>query len=79
MEGQNLFGELAEVVFGVIRRVLAEEGSNLERASELVAESIALGGFEYVFGTGHSMLVALRPSIGLVSWLGFTRCSIYPS
>ena len=60
MESQNLFGELAEVVFRVIRRVLAEEGSNLERASELVAESIALGGLEYVFGTGHSMLVALE-------------------
>jgi len=60
MGSQNLFGELAEVVFRVIRRVLAEEGPNLERASELVAESIALGGLEYVFGTGHSMLVALE-------------------
>jgi len=60
MGSQNLFGELAEVVFRVIHRVLAEEGPNLERASELVAESIASGGLEYVFGTGHSMLVALE-------------------
>jgi uncharacterized phosphosugar-binding protein len=57
---QKLFGELAEVVFGIVRRVLEEEAQNLERASELVAESIASGGFEYVFGTGHSMLVVLE-------------------
>ncbi len=60
MGSQKLFGELAETVFGIIRRVLDEEAQNLERASELVAESIASGGLEYVFGTGHSMLVALE-------------------
>lgn len=60
MRSQKLFGELAETVFGIIRRVLDEEARNLEMASELVAESIASGGLEYVFGTGHSMLVALE-------------------
>jgi len=60
VRSQKLFGELAETVFGIIRRVLDEEARNLEMASELVAESIASGGLEYVFGTGHSMLVALE-------------------
>ncbi|MEM2763729.1 MAG: sugar isomerase domain-containing protein, partial [Sulfolobales archaeon] len=51
---------LAELVSGIISRIASEEREGLERASEEVAKALTLGGFEYLFGTGHSMLVALE-------------------
>jgi len=48
------------LVFEIIDRVLREERSNLEKASEAVSEAIANGGYVYVFGTGHSMMLALE-------------------
>ncbi len=51
---------LAELVTGIISRVVAEEAESLERASEAVAGAMASGGLEYLFGTGHSALVALE-------------------
>ncbi|MEM1707026.1 MAG: SIS domain-containing protein [Sulfolobales archaeon] len=51
---------LAELVYNTISRVVSEEGGSLEKASEAVARALTLGGLEYLFGTGHSMLVALE-------------------
>lgn len=60
MSKQATVSRLAELVFGIISRVASEEGENLERASEAVADAMKSGGLEYLFGTGHSMLVSLE-------------------
>lgn len=43
---------------GKIQEVLDHEMPNIEKAAELVAQSIIKGGRLYVFGTGHSHLIA---------------------
>ncbi len=70
---------LSELVAGIISRVVAEEAESLERAAEMVADAIASGGLEYLFGTGHSMLVALEASFragGLVRTLPLVDLSL---
>ncbi|UNQ73115.1 SIS domain-containing protein [Infirmifilum sp. NZ] len=44
----------------LLGQVFFSEEGNLEKAAGLVAESLARGGFVYVFGTGHSMIMALE-------------------
>jgi len=44
----------------LLEQVAFTEEKNIERAAELVADSIAKGGFVYVFGTGHSMMMAME-------------------
>ncbi|MCX8185385.1 MAG: SIS domain-containing protein [Sulfolobales archaeon] len=52
--------KLVELTSNIIERVVSEEAERLEKASRAVSEAIRSGGLEYVFGTGHSMLVALE-------------------
>lgn len=47
-------------VFEIIDRVLKEERTNLEKAAEMISYAIINDGFIYVFGTGHSMSLALE-------------------
>lgn len=54
------FSKLFDVLHNHVEKVIREEEESLERASDYVAEAMEKGGFEYVFGTGHSMLVALE-------------------
>ncbi len=44
----------------LLGHVFFSEEGNLEKAAQLIADSLARGGFVYVFGTGHSMLMALE-------------------
>lgn len=60
MSKSTTVSRLAELVFSVILRVTSEEAESLEKASEAVARAVKSGGLEYLFGTGHSMLVALE-------------------
>ena len=43
---------------GKIQEVLDHEMSNIEKAAELIAQTIIKGGRLYTFGTGHSHLIA---------------------
>jgi uncharacterized phosphosugar-binding protein len=51
---------LKGVVVDIIERIYREERINIERAAELCAKAIEGGGLIYLFGTGHSMLMALE-------------------
>jgi len=53
---------LSKLASELFHRVVSESGESIEKAARLVAEAMKLGGLEYVFGTGHSMLVALEAS-----------------
>lgn len=44
----------------LLQRVAFTEEKNIEKAAQLIAESLAKGGFLYVFGTGHSMTMAME-------------------
>jgi len=48
----------SDTVFNILRRILEEEAENIENASNVMADAIAGGGFIYVFGTGHSSIIA---------------------
>ncbi|PWV37877.1 MAG: SIS domain-containing protein [Desulfurococcaceae archaeon] len=53
---------LVDILVSILKRILEEEGQNLVEASSTISEAMRSGGVEYVFGTGHSMLVALEAS-----------------
>jgi len=48
------------IISNIIERILSEERSSLERASDEMASSIMKGRMIYVLGTGHSMLIAIE-------------------
>ncbi len=54
----KLLGILADI----LERIVMEEDQNTARASAAIVEAIESGGIEYVFGSGHSMIVALEAS-----------------
>jgi uncharacterized phosphosugar-binding protein len=47
-------------VLNILNRVVNEERDNIEKASDLMAKTIENDCFIYVFGTGHSMMMALE-------------------
>lgn len=47
-------------VTDILGQVFFSEERNIERAVELIADSLARGGFVYVFGTGHSMMMSME-------------------
>ena len=49
-----------EAVSNIINRVWNEERENMELASDLIVETILDDKLIYVFGTGHSMLLAME-------------------
>lgn len=48
-----------EKVKRILDRIDREQGENISRAAEIMANSIADGGLVYVFGSGHSVIPAL--------------------
>lgn len=50
------------IVFEFIEKIVTEEQENMERASDAMVEAIVNDGFIYVFGTGHSMMMAMELS-----------------
>ena len=51
--------EYLDEVTGILGKIEAEEGAALSAASDAVADAIAADRLVYVFGCGHSHLVAL--------------------
>ncbi|MEM2246200.1 MAG: SIS domain-containing protein [Thermofilum sp.] len=56
----NAIGRFYIEVARLLERVTFTEEKNIEKAAEVVAECLAKGGFIYVFGTGHSMTMAME-------------------
>jgi len=49
-----------DVIDGYISEIIKSESENLNRAAEECVTSILKGGLIYIFGSGHSMLMALE-------------------
>jgi len=47
-------------VVDLMNRIVSKEWESIEKASDLIVEAILSDGFVYVFGTGHSMLIAME-------------------
>jgi len=47
-------------VMSLLKRVLDEEYVSIEKTSDLMTQTLLGDGFIYVFGTGHSMMMALE-------------------
>lgn len=58
--GCKSYRRFFDIVTGLLQRVVSEERENIERGSDLVVDAILNDGFVYVFGTGHSMLIAME-------------------
>lgn len=52
--------EFKETVFRIINNVLESESGNIDKAAEVVVDSLAKDKLIYVFGTGHSMILAME-------------------
>lgn len=60
MSKLDTISQLSKIVSDILSRVTLEEADSLEKASGLVADAVKSGGLEYLFGTGHSMLIVLE-------------------
>mgnify|MGYP000176753197 CR=1 FL=1 len=49
-----------DIVLNLIDRIVSSQVEKIEEAANLMAESLAQDNFLYVFGTGHSMMMALE-------------------
>jgi len=49
-----------KTVTSIIDKIVSEERENIEKASDLMVQALLNDGFVYVFGTGHSMMMALE-------------------
>jgi uncharacterized phosphosugar-binding protein len=54
------YAEFTYRIVSLMERIIREERDNIEKAALLIADSIARNGLVYVFGTGHSMMMALE-------------------
>lgn len=45
-------------IFEVLRKVIKTQRDNIQKAAEIITETVANDGMVYVFGTGHSHLIA---------------------
>lgn len=57
---ENAVGRFYVEVSRLLEQVAFTEEKNIERAAEVVADCVEKGGFIYVFGTGHSMMMAME-------------------
>ena len=57
---------------GKLQEVLEKELPNIQKAADLVTESCKKGGKFYVFGSGHSHMIAEELYTEPVVWLWFT-------
>lgn len=49
-----------KLVFELMDKIILTEKENLEKAADLIAKSLVNDHFLYIFGTGHSMMMALE-------------------
>ncbi|MEM4005905.1 MAG: SIS domain-containing protein [Desulfurococcaceae archaeon] len=52
--------EFTSKIISLMERIIEEERDNVEKAASIMADSIAGNGLIYIFGTGHSMMMALE-------------------
>ncbi len=50
----------AGMIFEIMNRIIEEESDSIEKASDEIARAIENKGFIYIFGSGHSSLIALE-------------------
>lgn len=60
MAKEDSYSKFLYIVMEAISRVNNEEKPNIEAAADAIVDSMLKEGFLYVFGTGHSMLMALE-------------------
>ncbi|HWQ17825.1 MAG TPA: SIS domain-containing protein [Sulfolobales archaeon] len=60
MIGEDPYAKFYNIVTSTILRINNEERPNIEAAADIISASLIKGGFLYIFGTGHSMLMALE-------------------
>ncbi len=60
MSGVESINSFKDYVIKLLAKVVDEEGGNIDSAASILADSLSKGGFIYVFGTGHSMMMALE-------------------
>ena len=60
MAGKDSYSKFLSIVMTAISRINDEEKPNIEAAADTIVDSLLKDGFLYVFGTGHSMLMALE-------------------
>ena len=66
-------------ILDTIEKVYLEEYSSIEKASDCIVDSIASNKLVYIFGTGHSMMLAMEMftrSGGLVQVYPFLDLSV---
>lgn len=56
----DTFLRYKKIIDEIVEKIIVEERENLEKAANVLAETIEKGGFIYVFGTGHSMILSLE-------------------
>ena len=56
----NSYEKFFNIVTNFMNRIINEEKENIEKASDLMTQAIANNGFIYIFGTGHSMMMAME-------------------
>jgi uncharacterized phosphosugar-binding protein len=56
----DIYSGFLKGVTSLLERITREEILNMERASDIFAQALRSDGFIYVFGTGHSMMMALE-------------------
>ncbi|GEM_PF-4527735 len=49
----NSLAKYKEIIFKLIEKVISNQSGNMEKAAELVLESLAKGNYIYIFGAGH--------------------------
>src|ERR687896_1836169 len=56
--GEMILEEYAERARGLIDRIVQTQGEAITRAAEMAADTVAVGGVVFTFGTGHSHCIA---------------------
>lgn len=57
---EDSYRSFFSTIHEILLRILNEERENIEKASDLTCEAIANDAFIYIFGSGHSMMMALE-------------------
>ncbi len=56
----NSLAKYRDIVFELIDKVISTQSENIEKAADMIADSLKNDKFIYIFGTGHSMMMALE-------------------
>ena len=60
MESTTAYELYTEIITRMIKDIVREERDNIEKASDLMIDSLSKDRYIHVFGTGHSMMMAVE-------------------